>query len=134
MLEINPDREEELKKVFVYLLNNMEAIAVYTEDEEARNGGATEPHVSHVLSERLSMRPLSWSRETLTHIVPFLGSGQFALKRKEQEILPIVEEKMKRYYGAKPKNTLGLVDPGKVVLFPKFGGRVTQLFRTFNSF
>lgn len=134
LLEINPDREEALKEAFVYLLNNMEAIAVYTEDEEARNGGATEPHVSHVLSERLSMRPLSWSRETLEHIVPFLGSGQFTLKREEKEILPILKEKMQRYYATKPKNTLGLVDPGKVILFPRFGGRVTQLFRTFNSF
>lgn len=137
LLEANPDREEPLSEAFPCILNNLDAIAVYNEDYEARNGGATEPHVSHVLSERLSMRPLGWSRETLRHFVPYLGSGEFFLKKNKPEILPVVKEKTeaaKPVRPAKPKNCLGLIDPDLAVESPVMSYKVTELFRLFKSF
>lgn len=137
LLELNPDREEILNDAFVYVLNNLSAIAVYKRDEESRNGGATEPHVSHVLSERLSMKPLGWSRETLRHMVPFLGSGKFELKKKEPELMAIVQEKADAARCSKtpkPKNTLGLVNPDIAIESPALNYKVTGLFRTLKSF
>ncbi len=137
LLEAKPDREEPLSEAFPYMLNNLEAIAVYNEDQEARNGGATEPHVSHVLSERLSMRPLGWSRETLRHFVPYLGTGEFYLKKNKREILPLVRAKAeaaKPVKAEKPKYSLGLVDPDLAVESPVMSYKVTELYRLFKSF
>ena len=53
------------KKDLKYLRNQFDAIHIYFIDPETRNGGATEPHISHVLSSRLSSRPKAWSEETL---------------------------------------------------------------------
>lgn len=137
LLELNPDREERLSDAFVYILNNLEAIAVYNEDAEARNGGATEPHVSHVLSERLSMKPLGWSRETLRHLVPFLGTGTFQIKNTKPDVLPILKEKAmaaKPAKSGKLKYTLGLPAPEKAIRYPAKDYKVTALFRVLKSF
>ena len=137
LLLLNPEREDQLSCAFLYILNNLPAIAVYNEDAEARNGGATEPHVSHVLSERLSMKPLGWSRETLRHLIPFLGSGNFIIEKHCPDVLPVVQEKARRTKPEKvanPKHTLGLVHPDLISDVPVMRYKVTELFRMFKSF
>ena len=137
LLEENPEREEALSDAFLYLLNNLDAIAVYDEDPEAGNGGSTEPHVSHVLSERLSMKPLGWSRETLRHFVPFLGTGIFELRKSKPEVLPVVQEKataVKSHMPVRPKFNLSLPDPDTAIEFPAMSYKVTELFRALKSF
>ena len=136
LLAENPDREEHLSDAFLYILNNLDAIVVYGEDSEARNGGATEPHVSHVLSERLSMKPLGWSRKTLRHLVPFLGTGTFQLKKNKPEVLQIVQEKAEAARPSrklKPKCTLGLANPDTTAELPAMEYKVTELFKLFKS-
>ena len=76
MLLVNmPQRADKITEAANYLRNHMQAVAVYAADPSASNGGATEPHVSHVLSSRLSSRPMSWSRITLRHFAPILANG-----------------------------------------------------------
>lgn len=70
-----PQRAEEITEAANYLRSHMPAIAIQRTDPSAGNGGATEPHVSHVLSSRLSSRPMGWSKKTLQRFVPILANG-----------------------------------------------------------
>lgn len=70
-----PHRADKILEAGNYLRNQMPAIAIHAEDSSAGNGGATEPHVSHVLSSRLSSRPMGWSKETLERFAPILANG-----------------------------------------------------------
>lgn len=70
-----PHRADKITEAANYLRNQMPAIAIHAEDPSAGNGGATEPHVSHVLSSRLSSRPMGWSKETLKRFAPILANG-----------------------------------------------------------
>lgn len=54
----NPDKVEELKK---YVLGNWAAVR-RTLRNKLVNGCSAESHVSHVLSDRLSSRPMGWSQ------------------------------------------------------------------------
>ncbi|GFR34701.1 hypothetical protein TCEA9_05130 [Thermobrachium celere] len=56
--------KERIKEARRYILNNWEGIVIYKEDKEVI-GCSAEGHVSHVLSARLSSRPLGWSKEGL---------------------------------------------------------------------
>ena len=75
LLSRYPDREKTIRENMDYLLDNFEAIAITKQNEASLNGGCTEPHVSHVLSARLSSRPMGWSKETLRQLVPILAAG-----------------------------------------------------------
>lgn len=62
----NANNEPETKRIkdcLKYLRNNWEAITIYR--QEACGGSCTEGHISHVLSSRLSSRPMGWSKEGL---------------------------------------------------------------------
>ena len=113
--------EERNAEAALYLLNNFDAIHVYHKDPEASNGGATEPHVSHVLSSRLSSRPMGWSRETLKHLVPILAEGAACFTAPlEEEETPFKSEFK---YNERPKkkyipNSLGMPDPD-IAVFPR---------------
>lgn len=75
----NAETENERKRIKEfrrYILNNWEGIKIY--GEEACGGSCTEGHVSHVLSSRLSSRPMGWSREGLkvmSELRAFSSSG-----------------------------------------------------------
>ncbi|MDO6353488.1 UPF0236 family protein, partial [Caloramator sp. CAR-1] len=56
--------KERAKEARRYILNNWEGIVIYKEDEDVI-GCSAEGHISHVLSARLSSRPLGWSKEGL---------------------------------------------------------------------
>ena len=75
LLDHVPQRREKVLKAARYLENHREAIAIRHNDPQARNGGCTEPHVSHVLSARLSSRPKGWSEKTLQAFAPILANG-----------------------------------------------------------
>lgn len=107
-----------------YLSHNLNAIFIRYQDEEAQNGGATEPHISHGLSSRLSTRPRGWSAKTLKRFVPIIAAKQAYLSKDETK-----EE---------PNNPhlkmLGLIDPDRVVsiagsLSGKSSGALYNVFK-----
>jgi len=55
--------KERIKEARRYILNNWEGIVIYKEEDVI--GCSAEGHISHVLSARLSSRPLGWSKEGL---------------------------------------------------------------------
>lgn len=70
------ERTDKIKDAAEYLKKCMSGIAICAQDTEANDGGATEPHVSHVLASRLSSRPMAWSKATLSKFAPILASDQ----------------------------------------------------------
>lgn len=111
-----------------YLLRNYEGIRRYYVDEDARKGGATEPHVSHILSARLSSRPMGWSEETLKSFVPILAARECRIrkelpeKRAEEEIGKVVER-------CRGRRSAGLPDPDRAVLLQADLERESPLYK-----
>lgn len=81
-----PDRADKITEASNYLRVHMPAIAILASDSAAGNGGATEPHVSHVLSRRLSSRPMGWSKGTLEHFAPILANGPEVTFEREKKV------------------------------------------------
>ena len=130
-----PECKKDIEKNIKYLYNNIDGISIRQRDTEANNGGATEPHVSHILSARLSSRPMGWSKETLEKFAPILASKRFAfgepIKNSEIEYRREQKEKAKRYI----KNSLGLPDPDIAVsLADSVSGRVCGLYNALRPF
>lgn len=133
LINRHPERQNRIEEGLGYLYQNLDAIAVRYQDPEARNGGATEPHVSHVLSRRLSNRPMGWSIRTLEHLVPILAVGRLELIPRGQR-----DEQPDCLSKAAEKVTAGLtrpspfaIDPDQCVPFEVIkGGHITQLYRT----
>jgi len=84
-----PDRADKIQESAVYLENHIGWISICEKDLSANNGGCTEPHVSHVLSSRLSTRPMAWSKETLIQLAPILAAKEAALQ-KAQPVKPVL--------------------------------------------
>jgi len=89
-------RKQRIKDAWKYLKNNWEAIrSLYREEKAVSCSG--ECHISHVLSERLSSRPMGWSKNGARHmsyvrICQANGQSiadQYKLQRKKQD-LPVV--------------------------------------------
>lgn len=128
-----PEREKTIREAANYLLNNFDAIHIYNTDAQARNGGATEPHVSHVLSSRLSSRPMGWSATTLKTFVPILAAGQCAFRTIESENTPR-ENKAHTRTARKPvKYALALPHPDLAVTMPAKSGRIIPISRLLRS-
>ena len=117
-----------------YLLNNLEGILLYYVDEEARKGGATEPHVSHILSSRLSSRPMGWSEETLKSFVPILAAKKCEILKKE-DLAKRREETKKKEIKRKPKvrTGLGLPDPDKALILNVQAKKESMLYKILHS-
>ena len=132
-LKQNPEASKSIKAAYIYLRDNLDAIAVRYKDPEARNGGATEPHVSHVLSNRLSSRPMGWSVKTLKHLVPMLASeGITLIPKKTEKPIEIAEKVAKKVARRKVKRNLRSlsIDPDGIVVPPVVAnGQVTPLFQ-----
>ncbi len=83
------EREEKILESAGYLKRFVYGISICKKDLCASNGGCTEPHVSHILSARLSSRPMAWSIKTLKKLAPVLAAGNVAFKPIEHnESLP----------------------------------------------
>jgi len=122
MKSIEMQGDETNAKAAEFLLKNFDAIHIYHADAEARNGGATEPHVSHILSSRLSSRPMGWSAETLKHFAPILASGLVTMSAPVPEQEEPIRNCFKHYVKPKKKkyipNSIGLPDPD-IAVFPR---------------
>lgn len=132
-----PEREKTIRENMDYLLTNFAAIAVTRQDAASLNGGCTEPHVSHVLSSRLSSRPMGWSKETLKRFVPILAAGTATFEEqpsREEVVYPaptvFLKDRIKRIQ----PNTLGLADPDHTAAFPARANKVTPLFNALRPF
>jgi len=133
LLKKHPERRKAINQAMGYLRENLDAIAVRYHDAEARNGGATEPHISHTLSSRLSSRPMGWSRETLEHLVPILAQGTFELiacnsPRKEPKCIEKATKRITRH----ARKKIGSFLPNPDISLPFVAvsnGKVTQLYR-----
>lgn len=135
LMEKHPERQDRIQEGLNYLYQNLDAITIRYQDPEARNGGATEPHVSHVLSRRLSSRPMGWSTKTLEHLVPILAAGTFELitRDREKDQSDYLDEVVKRTpegISMKRKASRFAVDPDRCVSIEVIrGGQVTQLYK-----
>ena len=131
-----PEREKSIREGTDYLFTHFDAIHIWHVDAEARNGGATEPHVSTVLSARLSSRPMAWSEKTLKKMLPILAAKDCELEPRQQEgtadEAPL--DSLKTVRPKKPKNSLGLPDPDLTVTLPGTSGKVTPLFNALRPF
>lgn len=137
MVQNYPEREKPIREATNYLLENFDAVTICSRDTEATNGGATEPHVSSILSARISSRPMAWSAETLRHFVPILAAGRCELRRMAQESAQTVEPLRKLLRPRKSKVVafpLGLANPDTSVSLPGRMGKVTPLFNALRRF
>lgn len=122
------NEEKRIREFRTYVLNNWQGIEIYKTKE--CGGSSTEGHVSHVLSARLSSRPMGWSREGLKDMAElraFKANGGIVgiqhLKAKE-EINSLVKKAMKRaqkiFAGTDAHGNLSVINIGKVT--PLFKG------------
>ena len=128
--------KDKIGKAFNYLLRNIAAISILCSDPEANNGGATEPHVSHVLSARFSSRPKGWSAETLRCLVPLRSGRGFSLCKREVVESKVVDKCLKKegqiIKKAVKKSRLGLVDPDMARQLQN--GHLTPIARVLRAF
>ena len=126
-----PERTEIIQQQAEYLQRFIKGISICARDPGANNGGCTEPHVSHVLSVRLSSRPMAWSKKTLEKLAPVLAAGRVTSVGEAKIESPKSPPKSLRRTAAKAskaylKYTLGLPTPEAIGVLP-ITGRVTGL-------
>lgn len=121
-----PERSEKIVESAGYLHRFVEGISICKKDPCANNGGCTEPHVSHILSARLSSRPMAWSRKTLKKLAPVLACGNLTIQRKETKVeLPQpLRKTVKNARATFHKGSLGLPNPNAIGTLP-ITGRTT---------
>lgn len=129
-----PEREKPIREATNYLLENFDAITICVKDSEATNGGATEPHVSNVLSARISSRPMAWSAETLRRFLPILAAGRCELRHETQEPAEPLKKLLKPRKNKVVAFPLGLANPDTAVALPGRSGKVTPLFNALRPF
>jgi hypothetical protein len=86
----NSTSEKELKRIKEfkrYVLNNWQGIKIYSEED--CGGSGTEGHVSHVLSARLSSRPMGWGREGLKAMAELRAYTSSGGKIKLKHLKPL---------------------------------------------
>jgi len=133
-----PERVEKIIDAAKYLWHFVEGISICKRDSRANNGGCTEPHVSHILSARLSSRPMAWSVKTLKQLSPILAGGGIRVNAKKLRV-ELPESLQNTVTSAsnvfcKVKNTLGMPNPDAIgALQPLSSGKVTSLYRTFKN-
>lgn len=126
----NPERMEKINKMASYLLRNIEGIRICAIDAEANNGGCTEPHVSHILSARLSGRPMKWSADTLEKLAPILAArGPLEPLYQHKDISPLQARAVSSVRRSmRPKHHLGLPLPDAIGHIPALAiGKNTPL-------
>lgn len=114
-----------IKNCLRYLRNNWAAITIY--QQEACGRSCTEGHVSHVLSSRLSSRPMGWSKKGLgimAELRAYCSSGgQISLKHLKQnkmkhKISKRISTKVARIFtglSVENFNNVAILTRGKVI-------------------
>lgn len=87
-------KKEQIKKTKTYIRNHWEAIIMPNSDKRARMGCSAEGQVSHLLSSRLSSRPLGWSARGANQISKLRAYA--ANGGKVYDLLKYREEKKQR--------------------------------------
>lgn len=106
-------KAQAVKEAKTYIMNHWENIKHHYSDDYS--GCSAEGHVSHIYSDRLSSRPLGWSREgvdQMARLRVFAANGgnifELALKKKQERIretriieldLKVCRKKMKKASG-----------------------------------
>lgn len=126
-----PDRKATICDGINYLIRFFDAIHLRAANPKEVPGGSSEPHVQHVLSERLSSTPKAWSEETLKHFVPVLAARQAVFACPVKEVTESDTEKTKK---PNLKNTAGLIDPDSVINFPASAYKQNALGETLKAF
>jgi len=123
-----PERAEKIQQSGGYLKTHIAGISICETDPSANHGGCTEPHVSHVLSSRLSARPMAWSKRTLTQFAPMLAGGEIRKAPTPTPSLPIPLRKAaanaKKAFCTGSLKGLGLPDPRAIGTL-SLSGKVT---------
>ena len=133
-----PDRIQTIMEGTGYLYNNFDGIRIRQTDPESRNGGATEPHICHTLSSKLSNRPMGWSEKTLKAFAPILAKGK-AIYGVKADDTPNDNLKA-RFYAKASKvaahpfsRVLGLPNPTISVSIPT-QGKFTSLYKALKPY
>ena len=132
-----PDRNEKIESASRYLKTFIRGISICVHDEEANNGGATEPHVSHMLAGRLSSRPMKWSKATLERFAPILVSDGSITFEKQHNVVR-TELHRNAVQAARTifrcRQTAGLPWPDSIGAIPALNaGRTTNLYKALNG-
>lgn len=110
-----PECQETITTAINYLLNNYDGIKIRLYDEEANNGGCTEPHVSHILASRLSTRPMAWSKETLVNFVKILTTDNLQIVPNSMTMVNEVVSNKRKKNKIRYRFTAGLANPDESV-------------------
>lgn len=141
-IKILDNTEKETKKRTVkdarkYILNNWGGIEIYHKDPDVL-GCSAEGHISHVLSERLSSRPLGWSKkgaEQMSRLRAFKYNG--GTKKELYEILKrnvkVKKLEIKTGKMLNKKKQKSLLPKAKETIPALKKGKVTATFRAVKS-
>ena len=128
-----PARSPRALQALAYLLANIGGISILSTDPEAANGGCTEPHVSTILSARLSSRPMAWSVETLSVFPQILAGAHFSMSPQKPLRLPEPCSCVMRCAKTASMRVLGLVDADAATSLPILAGLSSPLSDTLRS-
>lgn len=96
------NKRETIRQMKVYIQNQWEAIILPNNDEYARMGCSAEGQVSHILSSRLSSRPLGWSETGVAKMSKLrayvANGGQVCdlLKYKKEKEQRVIQEEIRK--------------------------------------
>lgn len=126
----NEKRKSRIRKARSYIYNNWDGIINYVQDEDAI-GCSAEGHISHILADRLSSRPLAWSEEGIDQmsrlrVFKFNGGNKKKLNelllekqnksKKEEKVVEFeskrVTSKLKQKF-AQPEKNIPSINRGK---------------------
>ena len=93
--------QKKLEESWKYIKNNWQGIRRRVKKEENINGSSTESHISHVLSSRLSSRPVGWCMEGMDKMAQLRvywknggGMDRLVQYQKEKKIKEKTEEEI----------------------------------------
>lgn len=124
------NKKEEIEQARRYIMNNWEGIIIYNDRGHEITGCSAEGHVSHILSARMSSRPLGWSKkgaDNMAQLRAFVWNGgniyDLIMYRKYKEMKEerdeerdvIVKNARKRMskYNDSVNHSIGALETGK---------------------
>ena len=93
--ETEPSKKKRKTQLMKYILNNIEGIRNLYSKENELHGCSTEGHVSHVLSARMSTRPMGWSKTNVNNMskLRLLKADNISIKKILEEQKKVVDIK-----------------------------------------